>query len=63
MLLRVSFGQQGLARRIEAAMEKVLREGWRTPDIVSPGCRVIGTRELGHRIVEAIEALNEVGAA
>jgi 3-isopropylmalate dehydrogenase len=63
MLLRVSFGQQGLARRIEAAMEKVLREGWRTPDIVSPGCRVIGTRELGDRIVEAIEALNEVRAA
>lgn len=63
MLLRVSFGQQGLARRIEAATEKVLREGWRTPDIASPGCRVIGTRELGQRIVEAIETLNEARAA
>jgi 3-isopropylmalate dehydrogenase len=63
MLLRVSFGQQGLAQRIEAAMEKVLREGWRTPDIASSGCKVVGTRELGDRIVEAIEALNEARAA
>ena len=63
MLLHVSFGQQGLAQRIEAAMEKVLREGWRTRDIASPGCRVIGTRELGDRIVEAIEALNKAKAA
>jgi 3-isopropylmalate dehydrogenase len=63
MLLHISFGQQGLARRIEAAVEKVLEEGWRTPDIISQGCRVVGTREMGHRIVEAIAAINEAGAA
>lgn len=58
MLLRVSFGLTELAGRIEAAVEKTLIEGWRTPDIIAPGCKVVGTRELGRRICQAIEELS-----
>ena len=58
MLLRVSFGLTELACRIEAAVEKTLKEGWRTADIVAPGCRVVGTQELGRRICQAIGELS-----
>ena len=40
---------------IEAAVDKVLADGWRTADIAKPGERVIGTLEMGMRIREKIE--------
>jgi 3-isopropylmalate dehydrogenase len=58
MLLRVSFDLTQLASRIEAAVEKTLREGWRTPDISAPGCKVVGTQELGRRICMGIKELS-----
>jgi 3-isopropylmalate dehydrogenase len=54
MLLRVSFGLQEMADRIEAAVEKALQDGWRTTDISSPGRRIVGTREMGRRIAQAV---------
>ena len=57
MLLRMSFGLEELAGRIETALNKTLSEGWRTPDILAPDCKIVGTRELGSRIVQAIEEL------
>jgi 3-isopropylmalate dehydrogenase len=58
MLLQVSFGLPELADRIKSGIEKTLGEGWRTPDIMVPGCRVVGTQELGRRISQAIEELS-----
>ena len=58
MLLRVSFRMFDLADRIEAAVKQVLKEGWRTADIASPGCRLVGTREMGDRIAEAVQVSN-----
>ena len=55
MLLRVSFGLKELAGRIETAVEKTLQDGWRTPDINGPGRRIVGTREMGHRIAQALQ--------
>ena len=55
MLLRVSFGLKELADRIEAAVEKTLQDGWRTPDINAAGRRIIGTREMGRRIAQAVQ--------
>ena len=54
MLVRMSFGLEQLAVRIEDAVARTLREGWRTPDVASPNSRVVGTRELGQQIVAAI---------
>jgi predicted nucleic-acid-binding protein len=39
---------------IEGALVTAWAKGWRTADIAEPGCRVVGTREMGDRIVEEI---------
>jgi len=52
MLLDESFGLGELRRAIERGIGRVLSEGWRTADVMEPGCRLIGTRELGRRIAE-----------
>jgi 3-isopropylmalate dehydrogenase len=52
MLLHESFGLVELRRAIERGIGKALSEGWRTADILEPGARLVGTRELGRRIAE-----------
>jgi 3-isopropylmalate dehydrogenase len=52
MLLHESFGLAPLRRAIERGIAGVLSEGWRTADILEPGARLVGTRELGRRIAE-----------
>ena len=39
---------------IEKAVDEVLNEGYRTADIYEEGCRLVGTKEMGDRIVEKI---------
>ena len=47
MMLRYSFDLDQEADAIEAAVEKVLEEGYRTIDIMSEGMTQIGTKEIG----------------
>jgi 3-isopropylmalate dehydrogenase len=51
MMLRYSLRQPDAAKRVEAAVTKVLREGLRTADIYSEGTRRVGTEEMGHAVV------------
>lgn len=60
MMLRHSLAEPVLARRIEAAVGKVLDQGYRTTDICSPGARAVNTSEMGAAVVTA---LREQGAA
>lgn len=46
MMLRMSFGLIKEADAIEAAVDKVLSEGYRTGDIMSEGMKKIGTKEM-----------------
>jgi 3-isopropylmalate dehydrogenase len=57
MLLRESFGLGEEAERIETALATAWRDGWRTPDVAEPGCRVIGTVEMGERVAERVVQL------
>jgi 3-isopropylmalate dehydrogenase len=50
MMLRESFGLVDEALRIEAAVEKVLASGLRSPDVAGPASRVLGTGELAECI-------------
>lgn len=50
MMLRFSFDLDKEADAIEAAVEKVLQDGYRTIDIMSEGKTQIGTEEMGDRI-------------
>ena len=53
MMLRLSLGDEGGARRVEKAVDDVLAEGWRTPDI-GAGSRVLGCRDMGAKVVAAL---------
>lgn len=57
MMLRESFGLVTEAELIERALARAWRDGWRTEDVAEPGCRVIGTREMGVRTAGAVAAL------
>ena len=55
LMLRYSFGLEDEAQKIEKAVERVLQEGYRTPDLAKPGDKVLGTREMGSAVVEALK--------
>lgn len=50
MLLREAYQLFEPAAAIEAAVEQILASGLRTQDIATPGCRIVGTRELARAI-------------
>ena len=54
MMLRFSFDLDQEADAIEAAVEHVLKEGYRTIDIMSEGKKQVGTKEMGDLIAKAI---------
>ncbi len=54
MMLRFSLNQPEAAQRIEDAVQKVLSQGLRTPDIHSAGTTKVGTVEMGDAVVEAL---------
>ena len=54
MMLRYSFDQDDAAAAIEAAVDKVLKDGYRTIDIMSEGMKLVGTKEMGDLIAERI---------
>ena len=54
MMMRYSFHLANEAAAIENAVDAVLSEGWRTPDIAEPGVTPIGTRQMGDLICQHI---------
>jgi 3-isopropylmalate dehydrogenase len=64
MLLRESYACTEEARFIERALEEVWLAGWRTDDLMQPGCRRAGTQRMGQLVARAVVALakNEVAA-
>jgi len=54
MMLRYSFGLEKEAQAIEAAVDEVLGEGYRTYDIMSQGKTRLGTKEMGELIARQI---------
>ena len=54
MMLRYSFDMDKEADAIEAAVQQVLTDGYRTGDIYSEGCKKVGTIEMGDLIAARI---------
>ena len=54
MMLRYSFDLDEAADAIDAAVKKVLQDGYRTGDIMSEGCTKVGCKEMGDLIAERI---------
>ena len=55
LCLKHSFGRPDLAAQLDAAVRQVLRQGFRTPDIMSPGGRQVGTAEMTDAVLAALE--------
>jgi 3-isopropylmalate dehydrogenase len=55
MMLRFSFELEKEANVIEKAVAQVLAQSYRTADIMSHRKRLVGTKEMGRLIVEAID--------
>ena len=56
MMLRFSFDLDKEADTVERAVDQVLKDGYRTGDIMSAGCTQVGTKEMGDLICERIQA-------
>ncbi len=54
MLLRYSFDLEEEAKQIEEAVQRVLKDGYRTIDIMSDGNTLVGTDKMGDLIAEVI---------
>lgn len=55
LLLRYSLKQDAAATAIEAGVETVLAQGYRTPDLKQPGTQRVGTQRMGDLIARAVE--------
>ena len=55
LLLRYSLKQEKAAAAIEAAVEHVLAQGYRTAEITQPGTERVGTQRMGDLIALAVE--------
>jgi 3-isopropylmalate dehydrogenase len=60
MLLRESFALDAAATLVEESVAAAWRDGWRTADVVEPGCQLVGTRVMGEKVVEKILRFAEV---
>lgn len=57
MMLEESFGWREEARRLRSALAAVLGGGLRTADVAGRGHRVVGTREFGAAVIDALRGL------
>lgn len=55
MCLRYSFDQGALADKIESAVQKVLNNGTRTPDIMAEGCTQTSTSGMGDALIATLQ--------
>lgn len=55
MMLRYSFDMDNEALAVEEAVKQVLKDGFRTVDIMSEGCKQVGCQEMGSLICKRIQ--------
>jgi 3-isopropylmalate dehydrogenase len=55
MMLRLSLGLEAEAAAVERAVDAVIAEGYRTPDIAGSGAgKIVDTRQMGDAVAEAV---------
>jgi 3-isopropylmalate dehydrogenase len=55
MLLRVGLHQDDAAAALERAVERTLEAGYRTGDLMAPGCILLGCQAMGEQLLKALE--------
>ncbi|MFA6414008.1 MAG: isocitrate/isopropylmalate family dehydrogenase, partial [Syntrophales bacterium] len=61
MMLRYSCAMEKEARRIEAAVQEVLRAGFRTKDIHQEGTTLVGTAAMGDEVIKRLMDIQKAG--
>ncbi|ABX08906.1 3-isopropylmalate dehydrogenase [Prochlorococcus marinus] len=56
MMLRVGLKENNAADDLENAIDKVLKDGYRTSDLMTNGKKVLGCREMGEQILMSLAA-------
>jgi 3-isopropylmalate dehydrogenase len=56
LMLRYSLGLPGEADAVDKAVDKVLQEGLRTPDLITPGGHAATTNQMGQALADAVAA-------
>ncbi len=56
MMLRHSLNQPGAAAKVDAAVRRVLKDGFRTADIAQVGEKTVSTSQMGDAVVTALMA-------
>ena len=54
MMLRLSLGLDAEAKAVEAAVDAVIRDGYRTPDIAGEGSKLVDTPRMGTLVAERL---------
>ena len=54
MLLRIALKQEAAAADLEAAVDAVLNAGYRTGDLMAPGCTQLGCQAMGDQLLAAL---------
>ncbi|MCM2344068.1 MAG: 3-isopropylmalate dehydrogenase [Alphaproteobacteria bacterium] len=62
MALRYSLSRDDLALETENAVKAVLAAGYRTPDIMAAGCRLVTTSQMGDAVTAALQGRLEKAA-
>ena len=57
MMLRYSFDLPEDADLVEQAAQNVLAGGYRTGDIIQPGCTEVSTEEMGTKLLKELDNL------
>ncbi|QHV00021.1 3-isopropylmalate dehydrogenase [Synechocystis sp. CACIAM 05] len=57
MMLRYGLDQPGAADCLEDAVKKVLEQGYRTGDILSPGTQLVGCRQMGEQLLSILDEM------
>ncbi|MDI2090424.1 3-isopropylmalate dehydrogenase [Commensalibacter oyaizuii] len=55
MMLRYSFDEQDTSEKVVNACKAVLDQGFRTPDIMSAGMKLVGTEEMGKAVLAELQ--------
>ena len=55
MMFKYTFNDQVKFNEIESAVKKVLHDGYRTADIFSDGCKLLGCEEMGDAVIERLK--------
>lgn len=54
MMLRYSLNQNEAADAMEAAVDTVMEQGYRTPDLYAEGLKKVSTSEMGHLVAQEL---------